>query len=198
MTNNISQIRKLNEHLMNPRKCLNIREKGKQMYSQTQTILTITQISSFISCPLPCWWCHTGSPNSNLTTSEGLQYIFSPLSAIAHIPEFFFSLLWPKLPNWHTHTHTPFRILLIHINLLYRLGEQDLKSMDIKAIPLLKNIQCSPLSVAHGLTPQHGFQSEGWQQFQQHLQLFTSVYCKQTSGKAPQVSVPVHLLCSSL
>lgn len=107
MTNNISQIRKLNEHLMNPRKCLNIREKGKQMYSQTQTILTITQISSFISCPLPCWWCHTGSPNSNLTTSEGLQYIFSPLSAIAHIPEFFFSLLWPKLPNWHTHTHTP-------------------------------------------------------------------------------------------
>lgn len=118
---------RVNKHFMNPRKCLNTREKGNTCIAK----LTLVQICFSIHLlwfrlMLPPWetWQRSyhfrGSPiHPFLSCSHGPD------------PRVSSSLLWPRLPNWPL----PLSILFIHINPPCRSEGRDYWSMGL----MLKN-----------------------------------------------------------
>lgn len=142
---------RVNKHFMNPRKCLNMREKGNTCIEK----LTLVQICFSIHLlwfrlMLPLWetWQRSyhfrGSP-------------IHPFLSFSHgpYPRVSSSLLWLRLPNWPL----PLSILFIHINPPCRLEERDYWSMDL----MLKNtviLHC-PRHMAQA--PRCGFQRQASQ-----------------------------------
>lgn len=163
------------EHFMNPRKCLNKREKGNKLIAKLTIVWSSSsiQLPSFILMEPPWWQSHHFS---GLSFSPSLAFSNGSHPWVLSLP------VWPRLPN----TPLPLSILFMHISPPYRLEEQDYWSMGL--VPFL----CSgvpngfPISTAQAQAPQHGFQCQCWQQFQQHLPLLTYVHC-QLQAKGPQL-----------
>lgn len=118
--------------------------KSKEKENNCIAKLTIVQISSSIQLPsfilmVPPW---------QQAYIRALQFILSLSLSNGPHPWVSSSLLWPSFTNLPPRP-PPLSILFIHIDLLYRLLEQDYWSMDQMPFLCSKLSNVSPTSIAH-------------------------------------------------